>query len=85
MKALLDTSVLVATFYGDREHHEPSIELFLRHAKSEACCAAHSLAEVYASVTGMPEKYRVSADEAILFLGNVRERLSLVVLTDKEY
>ena len=38
MKAFLDTSVLVAAFYGDHEHHEPSIELFLRYEKPT--CAA---------------------------------------------
>ena len=85
MKAFLDTSVLVATFYGDHEHHEPSIELFLRYEKRDVCCAAHSLAEVYASLTGMPGKDRVGADEAMLFLGNIRERLTIVGLTDKEY
>ena len=58
MKAFLDTSVLVATFYGDHEHHELSIKLFLRYEKSAVCCGAHSLAEVYASLTGMPGKER---------------------------
>jgi predicted nucleic acid-binding protein len=77
--------VLVATFYGDHEHHDRSIDLFLRHEKAHACCAAHSLAEVYASLTGMPGKDRASADEALLFLGNIRERLTIVTLGDKEY
>lgn len=45
MKAFLDTSVLVATFYADHEHHSPSIDLFLRFGKKYACCGAHSLAE----------------------------------------
>jgi predicted nucleic acid-binding protein len=85
VKAFLDTSVLVATFYGDHEHHEPSIELFLRYGKREVCCGAHSLAEVYASLTGMPGKDRAGADEAMLFLGNIRERLSLIALTGEEY
>ena len=85
MKAFLDTSVLVAAFYGDHEHHDPSIELFLRYRKHEACCAVHSLAEVYASLTGMPGKNRATPDEAMLFLGNVRDRLSLVALTEAEY
>ena len=85
MKAFLDTSVLVATFYGDHEHHEASFDLFLRHNRNEACCALHSLAEVYASLTGMPGKDRASADEALLFLGNVRERLTQVTLNDREY
>ncbi|MCX6623736.1 MAG: PIN domain-containing protein [Acidobacteria bacterium] len=85
MKAFLDSSVLVATFYGDHEHHEPSIELFLRYEKAEACCGAHSLAEVYASLTGMPGKHRASVDETMLFLGNVRERLQVITLSDGEY
>lgn len=85
MRAFLDTSVLVAAFYGDHEHHDSSIELLLRYRKHEACCAAHSLAEVYASLTGMPGKNRATSDEAMLFLGNIRDRLSLVALTEAEY
>lgn len=85
MKAFLDTSVLVATFYGDHERHPPSIDLFLRFGKKDACCSAHSLAEVYATLTGMPAKRRVSGDEALLFLDNIRERLTLVALDEQEY
>lgn len=85
MKAFLDTSVLVATFYADHEHHLPSIDLFLRFGKKDACCGAHSLAEVYATLTGMPGKRRVSGDEALLFLGDILERLTLVALDPQEY
>ena len=85
MKALLDTSVLIATFYAHHEFHQPSIDLFLRFKKNEACCGAHSLAEIYSSLTGRTGRERVSADEAMLFLGNVRERLTIVSLDDKEY
>jgi len=85
MKAFLDTSVLVATFYADHEHHPPSIDLFLRFGKRDACCGAHSLAEVYATLTGMPGKRRVSGDEALLFLADIRERLTLVALDEQEY
>ena len=85
MRAFLDTSVLVATFYADHEHHSPSIDLFLRFRKKDACCAAHSLAEVYATLTGMPSRHRVSGDEALLFLGDIRERLTIVALDAREY
>lgn len=61
------------------------MELFLRHEQREACCAAHSLAEVYASLTGMPGKHRASTAEAMLFLANVRERLTIVPLSVEEY
>ena len=85
MMAFLDTSVLVATFFADHEHHSPSLDVFLRYRKGEACCAAHSLAEVYATITRMPPPRRVSADQALLFLGSVREQLTLIALDDAEY
>jgi predicted nucleic acid-binding protein len=85
VKAFLDTSVLVAAFYGAHEHHKPSFELFVNQERRSACTAAHCLAEVYSTVTGMPGKARVSGSEALLFLGNVRERLMIVTLDPDEY
>jgi predicted nucleic acid-binding protein len=85
VKALFDTSVLVPTFLGDHEHHEASLDAFLRFGKPQACCAAHSLAEVYATLTRMPGKYRVSCEQAMLFLAEIRQRLTLVALDEEEY
>src|SRR5271156_3233671 len=85
MKALLDTSVLVAAFYEDHEHHTESLELLLRHEKKDACCAAHSLAEVYATLTAMPGAKRANPMEAVLFLGSLRERLTAIGLDGDEY
>jgi predicted nucleic acid-binding protein len=85
MKAFLDTSVLVATFCGEHEQHEASFQLFVRHKKTTACTAAHYLAEVYSVLTGMRGKDRASPDEALLFLGNVVERLAIVALNEGEY
>jgi predicted nucleic acid-binding protein len=50
MKAFLDTSVLVATFYGEHEHHGSSFALFLRLNKKSGCTAAHRLTEGAASM-----------------------------------
>jgi predicted nucleic acid-binding protein len=83
--AFLDTTVLVATFYGDHERHEPSTRIFLDQTKKTGCTAAHCLAETYSVVTGMPGKDRASPHEALLFLGDVRERLTLVALDGEEY
>lgn len=85
MKAFLDTSVLVAVFYGDHPHHDVSLDLFLRLGKKAACCSIHSLAEVYATLTGMPGKHRVSGDTAVLFLNEIQEHLTLVGLNAEEY
>jgi predicted nucleic acid-binding protein len=85
MQAFLDSSVLVAAFYGDHQHHAKSIALFAGRKKSTGATAAHCLAEVYAVVTGMPGKNRASPDEAMLFLNDVRERLTVVALNETEH
>ena len=81
----MDTSVLVAAFYPDHEHHERSFDLLLRHSRAEIGCSAHTLAEVYAGLTAMPGKKRVSGDEAVLYLQSIRARLTQITLTDDEY
>jgi len=85
MKAFFDTSVLVPVFYGDHVHHQASLAIFVRFNKSTGCCGAHSLAEVYSTLTRMPGKHRISADQAMLFIGNIRERLSTIALSGDEY
>jgi predicted nucleic acid-binding protein len=85
MKAFLDTSVLVPVFYGDHVHHAPSLDVFTRFGKKNASCAAHSLIEVYSTLTRMPGKYRISSDQGMLFIGCIRERLSIVGLVAEEY
>ena len=85
MKGFFDTSVLVPVFYGDHIHHQASIGLFIQFDKSTGCCGAHSLAEVYSTLTRMPGKHRISGDQAMLFIGSIRERLSIVSLSGDEY
>jgi len=85
LKAFLDTSILVATFYSDHVHHSASLDLFLRFGKGDACCGAHSLAEVYGTLTGMPPPRRVGGAEALLFLNDVQSNLSIVTLSDLDY
>jgi len=85
MKAFLDTSVLVPVFYGDHQHHAASLALLAQFRKAQACCGAHSLVEVYSSLTRMPGKYRISGEQAMLFIGSLRERLTSVALTADEY
>ena len=85
MKGFFDTSVLVPLFYGDHVHHRPSLDLFIQFDQSTGCCGAHSLVEVYATLTRMPGKRRISGEQAMLFIGNIRERLSIVALNSEEY
>ena len=86
MKSFVDTSVLVAAFYVEHPHHQPSFDLFVRSEKRDACCGLHSLAEVYATLTAMHvASRRANGDQALLFIGNIRERFTLVGLDEQEY
>ena len=84
MKAFFDSSVLVAVFYGDHPHHEASLTRFTQFSAKQAACAAHSLFEVYSVLTRMPSKRKMSGDQAMLFIRDIRERLSLIALTAEE-
>jgi predicted nucleic acid-binding protein len=85
VKAFFDTSVLVPLFYRDHVHHGLSQELFIQFNRSTGCCGAHSLAEVYATLTRMPGKRRITGEQAMLFVGNIRDRLSIIALSGDEY
>ena len=85
MKGFFDTSALVPVFYGDHAHHKPSFDRFLQFDRATGCCGAHSLAEVYSTLTRMPGKHRISAEQAMLFIGSIRERLTIVALSGDEY
>jgi predicted nucleic acid-binding protein len=85
LRAFFDTSVLIPVFIEDHEHHERSLKVFVEADKKRDCCAAHSLAEVYATMTRLPGRHRLSGEQVLLFLENVRERLALITLSVDEY
>jgi predicted nucleic acid-binding protein len=85
MKAFFDTTVLVAAFHGDHEHHKLSLDLFVKFSRGQAAASTHSLAEVYATLTALPGKHRVAPDQAMLFLETMRKRLTLVPLSEDDY
>ncbi len=80
-----DTSVLVPAFFEDHEHHEASLGVFLRAEKRQASCGAHSLVEFYATTTRLPGRHRLSGEQVLLFLEDIRERLTIVTLEAHEY
>jgi hypothetical protein len=65
MNGFFDSSVLAPVFYGDHVHHKASLDLLIRFNRSTGCCGAHSLAEVYSTLTRMPGKHRISGDQAM--------------------
>src|SRR5579863_8534454 len=82
---LADTSVLVPVFVPGHIHHERSFQLFSRATVKSAFCAAHSLAEVYATMTRLPGTHRTSSQQALTFLEMIQERFSLVTLDVAAY
>ena len=85
MKIFFDTSVLVAAAILNHEHHGPSILAFSRANRSCACCAAHNLAEFYATLTRYPGKERLSSQQALLALDVAEEKLAIIALEADEY
>lgn len=85
MKFFFDTSVLLPVFFEDHEHHEASLKVFLQANRKTGGCAAHSLAEIYACAARLPGRNRLSGEQVLLFLENIRERLTIVALTAEEY
>lgn len=64
---------------------QASLARFIQFDPSTGCCGVHSLAEVYSTLTRMPGKHRIGAEQAMLFIGDIRERLSLIALNGDEY
>jgi predicted nucleic acid-binding protein len=56
----------------------------MQFAPQEASCAAHTLAELYASLTGMRPPHRVRPEQAALVLDHFRTTLDCVTLTGDE-
>jgi predicted nucleic acid-binding protein len=85
LKWFFDTSVLVPAFVEDHADHDRCLAVYAPSNKRGACCAAHSLAEVYAAVTRLPGEFRASPAQAILFLTDIQEHLTIVSLESAEY
>jgi predicted nucleic acid-binding protein len=80
-----DSSVLVPALLPDHVHHARSFAAFAAASRKNAACAAHSLAEVYSTLTRYPGKQRLSAESAALLVQEVEHRLTLVWLDGDEY
>ena len=85
MKEFFDTSVLVAAFWGGHRDHAASIRLLGAANKKQSACAVHTLAEVYAAMTALPIRPILPPEQVILFVQEVRDRLTLAPLDENEY
>jgi predicted nucleic acid-binding protein len=85
MKEFYDTSVLVAAFWRGHRDHAASIKLLGAANKEQSACAMHTLAEVYAAMTALPIRPLLPPEQVMLFVQEVRDRLTLVPLDESEY
>ena len=85
MRYFFDTSVLVAVALLRDERHSKSLAAYLRADPNNGGCSAHSLAEIYATLTRLPGNQRMAGDQALLFLDEVRSRLQVTALDPVEY
>jgi predicted nucleic acid-binding protein len=85
VREFFDTSVLVAAFERGHPHHLESINRFATAKPDSSVCALHTLAELFSSLTALPLRPRISPDQAVLFIQEVRDRLSLVALNSDDY
>jgi len=79
-----DSSVLVPVFYADHPRHTISTKVFLDAGK-EDFCALRTLGEVYATLTGLPVRPRINGRDGIAVIKQIRDRLTMVSLTEPEY
>jgi predicted nucleic acid-binding protein len=80
-----DSSILVPALLPEHVHHAPSFSVFAAATPKRASCAAHSLAEVYATLTRYPGKERLSAEQAGLLVEEIERRFELIWLDAHEY
>jgi predicted nucleic acid-binding protein len=81
LSLFFDSSVLVPVFYADHPHHAASAKAFLS-AGPQDFCVLRSLGEVYATLTRLPLRPRITGREAMAMLRQISDRLTLVSLSE---
>jgi predicted nucleic acid-binding protein len=85
VKYFFDTSVLVASVLVQHPQHGPSLAAYLKTHKATGCCAAHSIAEVYATMTRLPGRQRMSSKQALHWLDQTRQRFTIISPDEQDY
>jgi len=88
LKALIDTSVLVAGIIRTHTDHQRALPVMkqIRHGQLDAVISAHSLAECYAVITRMPPPPRLSPPQTWqLIQRDVLSLMTVFALTANDY
>jgi len=85
LREFFDSSVLIAALWVGHVHHAASFRRFAAAQKSRSACALHTLAEVYAVMTAVPVRPAIPPEQALLFVDEIRTRLTTISLGSEEY
>ena len=87
MTVYFDTNVLVAALVVDHPKHGASSPWVRRctEGKDQGVFSTHGLAELYATLTGMPHRPPIRPYEVKEGLDNLRAYFTLIALTKKNY
>jgi predicted nucleic acid-binding protein len=80
-----DTSVLVAAALKNHPRHNPCLELAARMTPASTRVAAHSLAEMYVTLSSLPKLHRVDPVTALSLVEDARSVAKIVSLDGEEY
>jgi predicted nucleic acid-binding protein len=85
LKQFFDSSVLIPAFYKFHIHHAPSAQAFLTSSRENSFCALRTLGEVYAVLTGLPVRPRITGPDGIAIVQQILDRLTVIALSEQEY
>jgi predicted nucleic acid-binding protein len=83
--AFVDTTVLVAAAVRNHVHYDRSAALLASITPGSGFCSAHSLAEMYATLTALPLAPRIHPADAAAAVRQRAETLQSIALTADEY
>lgn len=66
-------------------HHERSLRVFAASTTKDAACSLDTLAELFAVLTALPVKPLISPEHAMLFMDEIRARLTPISLDFEDY
>jgi predicted nucleic acid-binding protein len=84
MKAFVDTNVMMAAFWDNHPHYAPSRALIESLNKTSGSTSAHCFAELYSGLTNGAVGRRLSPAQTLLYIEQMRQRLTVIVLSERE-
>jgi predicted nucleic acid-binding protein len=81
----LDTSVLISVAQVNHLFHTRSLKLWSQCSAKAAAMSAHTVAEVFSTLTAMPPSLRLAPRDAVIAVETFLKRLTPVLLCAEDY